>query len=160
MLSFDPAARTPMASMTLAEIIVALREERGWSQSELARRAKVGKSVLSKIERGERIGMHHRTARKLADALGVDVRALDPSAPRGATGLVVRETNHAYDDWTAVDMSELLRLYIRSEWYTVDAPTPEEMRYLEGLHLPHRGTELDAGAVHAVLMSYRKAKAK
>lgn len=151
-----------MAPKALSEIIVELREERGWSQADLARRAKIGKETLSRLERGERTGMHHRTAVKIADALGIDVRMLDPSAPRGTIGRV-RDLDAVYvdDDWSATDMSVLLREYIRSDWYTVDAPTPEEMRFLEGLHLPEPpGAELNAGAVHAVLLSYRKSNRK
>ena len=46
-------------------------EDRGWSQRELARRAGVDPSVLSRAKRTASV--HPSTARRIADALGVAV---------------------------------------------------------------------------------------
>lgn len=48
----------------------ALRERRGWSQAELARRARIGAPDLSRIERGL-LWPYPKQARRLARALGV-----------------------------------------------------------------------------------------
>lgn len=52
-----------------------LREQRGWSQGDLAKASGVGQSQISKIEAGDqdaRVG----TARRLAQALGVSIDVL------------------------------------------------------------------------------------
>ncbi len=43
-----------------------LREQRGWSQSEVARRAGVRQATLSAIERGETKGIDFETLERLA----------------------------------------------------------------------------------------------
>ena len=52
-----------------------VREDRGWSQRDLAARSGVAPNTISQLERGERQAMPS-TVRKLADALGVDPPAL------------------------------------------------------------------------------------
>jgi len=45
-----------------------LREQRGWSQSEVARRAGVRQATLSAIENGETTGIDFETLQRLAQA--------------------------------------------------------------------------------------------
>lgn len=52
-----------------------LRQERGWSQYELARRAGVSQGTLSNIERGD-TQPFPATQRALAEALGMEAREL------------------------------------------------------------------------------------
>jgi DNA-binding XRE family transcriptional regulator len=59
------------ATATRRSKVKALREARGWSQPELARRAKVSQSTVCRIERGADMGAS--TALRLACALGVRV---------------------------------------------------------------------------------------
>jgi transcriptional regulator with XRE-family HTH domain len=54
----------------------ALRERRRWSQAELARRAGIGQSAISKIEAGKTKGVDLATLDRLARALGVSPRSL------------------------------------------------------------------------------------
>jgi len=49
-----------------------LREQKGWSQAELARRAAVAQSMVSRLERGQLQSVHLPTLEKLAAALGCD----------------------------------------------------------------------------------------
>ena len=57
--------------MTLGERIRIIRERRGWSQNELARRARVTQALISELESGKRKDVTGRTLRRLAESLGV-----------------------------------------------------------------------------------------
>jgi transcriptional regulator with XRE-family HTH domain len=61
--------------MTIGERITYLRNKNGWSQAELARRAKIGQSTLHAYESGNRPaqGMSVEIAIRLARELGVTV---------------------------------------------------------------------------------------
>ena len=52
-------------------VVRRVREERGWTQAQLAQRAGVDQSQVSKIEAGSREGATFETVGKIADALGV-----------------------------------------------------------------------------------------
>lgn len=56
--------------MTIGERIQRLRDQRGLNQADLATRAGVGQSLLSRIERGSRPNPTADILRKLARALG------------------------------------------------------------------------------------------
>ena len=58
--------------------IRALRRRRGWTQAELARRARMSRSAVSRVERGEGDALSVRALTRLCAALGarVSVRAL------------------------------------------------------------------------------------
>lgn len=64
-----------------------LREERGWSQGELARRAGVSQGHLSNIERGVRRDTQIVTAARIAKALGVPTDDLLVGPRRDANDL-------------------------------------------------------------------------
>ena len=56
-----------------------LREEKAYSQRELAARSGVGADTIYRLERsGASAKAHPRTVRKLAQALGVEPRVLRP----------------------------------------------------------------------------------
>ncbi len=65
-----------MADMTIGERLKQLREMRGLSQNELAKRAGVSHPVVSDLERGIREDMTVSTAKALARALGVSLEML------------------------------------------------------------------------------------
>lgn len=54
----------------------AARQRRGLTQEQLESASGVSQTVISKIERGESIAPTFETVIKLADALGIDPRAL------------------------------------------------------------------------------------
>lgn len=57
--------------MTIGERLKALRQKKGWSQRELARRAGVRHATLAELETGVRTETRTDIARRLAKALGV-----------------------------------------------------------------------------------------
>jgi transcriptional regulator with XRE-family HTH domain len=59
--------------MTLGEKVKALREQRGWSQRELSRRAKVRQSLLSALELNKQTDTTGAVLRRLATTLGVSM---------------------------------------------------------------------------------------
>lgn len=133
----------------LRENLVRLRDERGWSQSELSRRSKVGQSTISRIESGGHGDSEWATIEALARALGVEPGALAGSTPPAAqapTPTVGR-----------IPIGTLLPVYIASDWYELDRPTHEEMRWLAGLGMiTWTGSPPTAGTVHVILDEYRK----
>lgn len=60
--------------------VLALRKQRGMTQEDLARRAKVGVTTLSNLENSHRVRMHDSTKRRIAEALGVRLEDLDSHA--------------------------------------------------------------------------------
>ncbi len=69
----------------VAERIFELREARGWSQTELAKRAGIGRGTMNMVE-GGRTAPRLITLRRLARALGVPVRELLPPEPETHEG--------------------------------------------------------------------------
>jgi transcriptional regulator with XRE-family HTH domain len=63
-----------MASLTL--LLRPVRIEKGWSQTELARRAGVAAATISRIESGRVQGVGLGTLIRLADALEVSPKSL------------------------------------------------------------------------------------
>jgi len=61
---------------TMATRILKLRSARGWSQPELARRAKVTQAYIAQLETGQRKNPSLPVLRRLARALGVPVGEL------------------------------------------------------------------------------------
>jgi transcriptional regulator with XRE-family HTH domain len=62
--------------LTTGEIVRTLREERGWSLRELARRSQSAPSVISRLERNVRSNPTVRVLNRIADALDVPTGAL------------------------------------------------------------------------------------
>jgi transcriptional regulator with XRE-family HTH domain len=56
--------------------IVALREEKGWNQAELARRARLSQPTVWAIEHGRTRNVKYDTLRAIAGALGVPLAAI------------------------------------------------------------------------------------
>ena len=57
--------------MTLGERIKTLRDQRGWNQQELARRAHVRPALISELESGKKTDTTGSVLRRLARTLGV-----------------------------------------------------------------------------------------
>ena len=52
------------------------REEKGWSQEQLAKEANISRSIISQLETGERLTTTSKTLLKLANALGHSVEEI------------------------------------------------------------------------------------
>ena len=58
------------------------RKARGWTQEELARRAGVGRSTISDIERGVDLWRDRDIVQRLAEVLGLEVEPPREETPR------------------------------------------------------------------------------
>lgn len=68
------------AQVTFGARVRWYREERGWSQAELARRADIDGGTVNRIEHSK-IKQGVKTRRNIAKALGIPVAALDSDSP-------------------------------------------------------------------------------
>jgi transcriptional regulator with XRE-family HTH domain len=59
--------------MTIAERVKQLRRRRGWTQNELAERASIDRTVLSRIESGVTLNPRANELKGLARALGCSI---------------------------------------------------------------------------------------
>ena len=99
----------------------ALREERGWSQEQLARLAGVPGSWLSMVELGVSDQPSAESLSRLADAFGISVHTLatgevvpgGAEPPPGAVRLPAELANELRDIITAGERSEQARRMIR-----------------------------------------------
>lgn len=66
----DFVAARPHARLTTGEVIRMLRELKGWTQQELARRSRINASNISLLENG-RVEIGKKRAEQLADAFRV-----------------------------------------------------------------------------------------
>lgn len=64
-----------------ADLIRAAREDRGWSQTQLAKAVKTNQQTIGKIEKG--ITKHSRVFRRISVALSIPYEKLDPVGPAG-----------------------------------------------------------------------------
>ena len=74
----EPSGRAARWAQYIGEQVRMLRNERGWTQQELARLSGLPQSHISRIEKG-RLSASAMTVDRLAKAFGVEVSKLDPS---------------------------------------------------------------------------------
>ena len=77
--------------MSLGDQIKALRKARGLTRDDLAARIGVSGAYLSMLESGKRANPTRDVTRKLADALGVSVAALESNEPADAGPFPARQ---------------------------------------------------------------------
>ena len=65
----------------LGDVIRANREQRGWSQSELARRSGLTQGHINQIEAGKRLNPSVEVLQRVAQAFGVGVDSLLQDSP-------------------------------------------------------------------------------
>ena len=84
--------------MGLGEVIRELRLQRGWSQEELARRAKVSTSYIGHLERGARKGASWAVIVKLARAFGIPEEEFFRMISRGEPQSSPRSFTQAFQE--------------------------------------------------------------
>lgn len=67
--------------------ITALREERGWSMAELARRSKLSQPSLWALEHQRTVKPKHDTMIRIANALNIPIQSLMVKRPGGSDNL-------------------------------------------------------------------------
>jgi transcriptional regulator with XRE-family HTH domain len=72
--------------MTVRLRLVVLRNLRGWSQAELARRSGVPQGTISRLEAGKHQGINFTVLERLANALEVSAAELIDHIPPPAEG--------------------------------------------------------------------------
>ncbi len=65
-----------MPSKGLGQMLRMLREEKGWTQEELAEKASVGRTYLAKLETGAKVNPTIAVLKRLAKSLRVPVAEL------------------------------------------------------------------------------------
>ncbi len=65
-----------MPSKRLGRVLRTLREEKGWTQNELAEKASIERSYLAQLETGTRVNPTIAVLKRLAKALRVPVTEL------------------------------------------------------------------------------------
>ena len=65
-----------MPSKRLSQMLRTLREEKGWTQEELAEKASVERSYLTKLETGDKVNPSLAVLKRLAKSLRVTVTEL------------------------------------------------------------------------------------
>lgn len=113
-----------------------LRDEHDLSQKALADKAGVHPITISKLETGVSQDPDMPTIRAIADALKVDVSEITETRVESAP--------------------ELIEVYLRSPWASIDKPTDGELAWFRSLPgVVFRGVAASAEAVHHLLMARR-----
>lgn len=90
--AWAPDERTSRAKRYFIEMLKSLMAQRGWSQSDLARHAGLGRDVVSTYMRGRSLPTS-ATLHKLSTALGVPADELLPSSSGGSDGGLPLQVN-------------------------------------------------------------------
>jgi transcriptional regulator with XRE-family HTH domain len=105
--------------MNTGKIIADLREQKGWSQSELADKSSVSRVMIGKYERGEAVPSIE-AAKKIADAFDV---SLDYLVGEGINSKFDKKTMKRLQDLELLDESRRNILFDMIDTYIRDAKT-------------------------------------
>ena len=124
----------PKVINPIAARIRQLREEKGWSQEQLAEAADLSRDAVSRIERNDRKAPRFSTMKKIADALGIRPSVLLDSEPAP-----VRDSS------PAEDRVRRIRMYLaRVDDRVADAIVNAVGALVAGV--PRRGAQVKARA--------------
>jgi len=87
--------------MNISKVISDLREDKGWSQTDLANKSEVSRVMIGKYERGEAIPSIE-AAKKIADALDV---SLDYLVGEGKNASFDKKTVERIEEIQTLDLS-------------------------------------------------------
>ena len=105
--------------MNTGKIIADLREEKSWSQTELANQSTVSREMIGKYERGEAVPSIE-AAKKIADAFGV---SLDYLVGEGVNSKFDKKTLKRLQDLQLLDDEKRKTLFDLIDTYIRDAKT-------------------------------------
>ena len=105
--------------MNTSKIIADLRENKGWSQTDLANNSDVSRVMIGKYERGEAIPSIE-AAKKIADALEV---SLDYLVGEGQNAKFDKRTLQRLEELEQLDDSKKQTLFDLIDTYIRDAKT-------------------------------------
>lgn len=105
--------------MNTHKIIADLREEKGWSQTDLANSSDVSRVMIGKYERGEAIPSIE-AAKKIADALEV---SLDYLVGEGQNAKFDKKTLQRLEELEQLDEAKKQTLFDLIDTYIRDAKT-------------------------------------
>lgn len=105
--------------MNTSKIIADLRENKGWSQSDLANNSDVSRVMIGKYERGEAIPSIE-AAKKIADALDV---SLDYLVGEGQNAKFDKKTLQRLEELEQLEDSKKQTLFDLIDTYIRDAKT-------------------------------------
>jgi transcriptional regulator with XRE-family HTH domain len=103
--------------MNTGKIITALRDEKGWSQAELADKSTVSRVMIGKYERGEAVPSID-AAKKIADALEV---SLDNLVGEGVYNGFDKKTLQRFRDLEHLESEKKTTLFDLIDTYIRDA---------------------------------------
>ncbi len=72
---FELKVQKRLAELEIEQDILSLRQQRGWTQSELAEMAGVSQPFIAKLESGRAVNIELKTLVRIATALGAQVDA-------------------------------------------------------------------------------------
>ena len=132
-----------------------LRQAANLEPYELADRAGIPRSTISKIERGDQSSLRADTAARLASILGCEIGDLiGVPVPRAREALDAEHAGLRLGSYEIANMDRMLREYLTSQWLQSDAPSPEELQWLAslaGIAFPRGGPAPGAEEVHDLL---------
>ncbi|MAE82081.1 MAG: transcriptional regulator [Flammeovirgaceae bacterium] len=105
--------------MNTSKIIAELREQKGWSQTDLANSSEVSRVMIGKYERGE-ASPSIEAAKKIADAFGV---SLDYLVGEGMNATFDKKTLQRLKDLEDLDDTKKQTLFDLIDTYIRDAKT-------------------------------------
>jgi len=109
--------RYHLKEMSTGKIIAALRDDRSWSQSDLANKSEVSRVMIGKYERGE-ASPSIEAAKKIADAFEV---TLDYLVGEGKNAQIDKKTLQRMEDLHDLEPSKRDTLFDLIDTYIRDA---------------------------------------
>lgn len=101
--------------MLLGKRIAAARQARGWSRSDLARKASVDPSYVTRIEEALYKRPSVDKVTRLADALGVRVTELTDPSPIATTDPIAADLAALFEPDEAPTVAEILKAWSRPD---------------------------------------------
>lgn len=114
--------------MRMGKAITAVRERHRWSKADLARRAGVAPSYITRIEQGKFDRPSVDQVKAIADALGVPLAELTNSVPAAVADGIEAELHAMFPPDRAPVIADILRVLARhnekTQWFILGTMGP------------------------------------